>query len=93
MIERVDKLHLELNRSGQYLYDVIEGFFKSLDRELAGMFNPLDTGRGMAGLLATTPNDINTFLVEFYPMRILLAGAGQHPKICMILARCKNANW
>ena len=58
-IERVDKLHLEINESGQYPHDAIEGFFKSLDRELAGMFNPLDTGRGMAGLLAATPNNIN----------------------------------
>ena len=72
-LERISNLNLSLNESGQFNHDNITSFFESVKRELKGMFNPLEPGQGMAGLLSETSNSINEIKSNdiFTPDRIL----------------------
>ena len=58
-LERIQNLQFRVNSSGQFEHDDITSFFASVEREMLGMYNPLEPGKGMAGLLESTPNRIN----------------------------------
>ena len=59
-LERIERLHLAKNTNDQYEYDSAVGFFKSVEREMRGMYNPLEPGKGMEGILSATPNLLNS---------------------------------
>ena len=71
--ERIERLHLAKNANDQYEYDNAVGFFKSVEREMRGMYNPLEPGKGMEGLLSATPTLLNSIKSNdfFTPERIL----------------------
>ena len=58
-LERIQNLQFRVNPSGQYEHDDITSFFASVEREMLGMYNPLEPGKGMAGLLDANSNRIN----------------------------------
>ena len=52
--EKVERLHLPRNASGQYHHDDLASFILALHRELKGQMNPGVDGPGMEGLLRSS---------------------------------------
>ena len=57
--EKVERLHLPRNASGQYHHDDLASFILALHRELKGQMNPGVDGPGMEGLLRSSTDAQN----------------------------------
>jgi hypothetical protein len=55
----INELPLHRNENGQYQHDDIIVFMGGVERQLKGLYNPLQPGQGMADLLEEHPNLLN----------------------------------